>query len=223
MSNPRFRTALSDAERRAFEELLISQPFLRIEEVVENAYLLRGLFKVDDDEGKELGAFVLEIAVLRDFPNSPPIVRELAGRIPRTADRHVYTNGCFCVELCTDFCLRGPLSIREYMDGPLRSYLLAQIHFEVFQKWPRDDDRKHGQQGIVQLCQERLDTDDILLVTKMVSVVQSWSDPKKQRCPCGSHRKITKCHAALYSKIRAWPPLGREGFLKDVERCQTGK
>lgn len=218
MPNLRFRNILTDAERRSFEELLLSQPLLRLEEVAESAYLMRGLFKVSDEKGVELTSFPLEIAVPRDFPKSPPYIREVGGRIPRHADWHVYPNGRFCVELSTDFYLRGPQTLREYMDGPLRSYLLAQLHFEVFKKWPRDDDRKHGSEGVAQLCQERLGTDDVALVTKMVSLIQQWRDPKRERCPCGSHRKIAKCHSDLFLKIRAWPPTGWQGFLNDVAR-----
>lgn len=156
--------------------------------------------------------------VPRNFPKSPPIIRETGGLIPRILDRHInQKDATCCIQLPVEFHQKRPSTIREYIDGPVSSFFLAQLYFDHFKKWPNGE-RGHGRQGLAEYCKEQLGTDDLALVAKMVKLIQEWRvHPKNERYPCGSHRKISKCHEKLFEDIKKWPPDVRDGFLETLD------
>jgi hypothetical protein len=45
-------------------------------------------------------------------------IREIGGRIPWTAERHVFTGGATCTEVPELTLLRGDYSLLSYLEGP---------------------------------------------------------------------------------------------------------
>jgi hypothetical protein len=70
-------------------------------------------------EGKVRDRYSVEIILARDHPNSLPVVREVAGRIPRRADRHMNDDGTACVLLPDlDAHRNGPACAQQ--NGPTK-------------------------------------------------------------------------------------------------------
>jgi hypothetical protein len=58
---------------------------------------------------------------------------------------------------------------------------------------------------------------------KMVSFIGEWRvHPKQERCSCGSHRKMAKCHMPLYEALQKWSYEVRKSFLEMVAVISNG-
>src|SRR5258708_2622266 len=103
---------------------------------------IRGTFPVRH-EAEDLDRFRIEIDFPAGYPDHLPIVREIGGRIPWSADRHVYTNGTACVLLPEDRWWSFPpdRSFSEYLRVPLHNYFLGQSIVEAGGAWPFSEHR----------------------------------------------------------------------------------
>ena len=223
MPNRRFRESLTSSESAMLEDLLIYQPLLRLHGVDESFYVLRGSLNLYDQTGAVQAAFPIEMGVPRNFPNSPPVIREVGDLIPKIADRHINAmDATCCVQLPIEFHKNRPKTLKEYVKGPLTSYFLAQSYYDRFQKWPNGE-RSHGGKGLMEFCQEELGSSDIVLIMKMLSFIGEWRvHPKQEKCPCGSHRKMAKCHMPLYEALQKWSYEVRKSFLEMVAVISDG-
>ena len=64
------------------------------------------------------------LVFLKDFPNVEPLVWEVASRMPRTADRHVFPkDGNCCLGVWEVWVICAPShALADFMRGPLQSY-----------------------------------------------------------------------------------------------------
>lgn len=169
--------------------------------------VLRGPLTVADVNGADIETFTVEVAVPHTYPLKVPVVTEVSGRIPRSLDRHINeTNASCCIELPLDFHRRRPqLSISEYLLGPVRSYFLAQLHFEQFGTWPAGE-RGHGFDGVREAMLELFGIDDVDLLSDLITSARHWHKRKRAGCPCGSRRRLSACHGkAVRAEVRTWP------------------
>lgn len=169
--------------------------------------ILRGPVPVTDSSGGEFDAFAIELRVSHRFPEVIPVVFEVGGRVPRDASRHVNErDGSCCIELPFEFHRRRPqLSVAEYILGPVRSYFLAQLHFEQFGSWPAGE-RGHGFEGVREAIVELFGIDDVDLLLALLSTVVHWRKTKHDACPCGSGSRLYACHGKrVRAEIRDWP------------------
>lgn len=171
--------------------------------IVNDVVFLRGSFPVAY-EGRELDRFSIEIELAKDHPESLPIVREIAGRIPRSADRHVNaTDGMACVLLpdeCWRFWPKGS-SLLAYMTGPLRNYFLGQIAVEMGQPWPFGEWR-HGADGILEYYTELLKTNDVCVIANFLDCLRAVKTKGHWLCPCGSGKRLRDCHRDIVRDLR---------------------
>ena len=155
---------------------------------------VRGTFPVRHD-AEVLDRFSVDIEIPADYPDRLPIVRETRGRIPWIADRHVYTNGTACVLLPEDRWWSFPpdRSFLEYLTTPLHNYFLGQCVVEAGGAWPFSEHR-HGLNGVIDFYKERFGTDDAKVVVRLLELVVSGRFKGHWPCPCGSGKKLRKCH-----------------------------
>lgn len=215
MLSRRFRESLTSSESTMLEDLLVYQPLMRLHDVNERLYVLRGSLNLYDPSGSVRAAFPIEMGVPRNFPNSPPVIREVGGLIPQIADRHVNAkDATCCIQLPIEFHKKRPKTLRAYIEGPVTSYFLAQLYYDCFKEWPNGE-RAHGAQGLREYCREEIASEDLVLIRGMIKVIQQWhARPKDERCPCGGHRKIYKCHDRLFDAVQRWSPEVRQAFLE---------
>lgn len=169
--------------------------------------VFRGPLSVSDAAGAEIETFTIEVAVPDAYPLEIPVVTEVNGRIPSMPDRHINgTDGSCCIELPFEFHRRRPqLSASEYVLGPVRSFFLAQLHFEEFGTWPAGE-RGHGFDGVREAVLELFGLDDAELLIKLVPAVRHWRKRKHERCPCASGSRLFACHGKpIRAALRTWP------------------
>lgn len=183
-------------------EIGFEQPELSVEER-DNGILLSGSFIVTDGSGKieKLGPLTrFEVAILLPlgFPESEPIVFETGGRIPKTMDRHVYPESkCCCITIWETWYLTATdRTLRGYLLGPVNNYFFGQYYFEQTKEWPLGE-WDHGLEGILDAYAEILGipSDEAVIRRYLIVLKQDW--PKGHNpCPCGSGKRLRKCHRA---------------------------
>lgn len=169
-------------------------PTLNIFTNRDGATEVAGRFPVLDNDGKELESFSLSIILPSAYPTELPIVFEVGGKIPRTAERHVFSNGSACVFIPDDRwrCFPASSSFIDYLDGPLRNYFLSQLYYEETGKWLFGE-YSHNEAGIIEYYQELFEIQDISTVINFLFELCENKLRKQHVCPCGSGRKLKKC------------------------------
>jgi hypothetical protein len=112
---------------------------------------VRGSFPVVGADGRILDRYSVRIVFPDSYPRELPAVQEVGGRIPRTADRHVFSDSGNCCVLLADARWESfPVgaSLRRYLEVPLHNYFLGQSLVEQGEPWPFKD-WGHGAVGVV--------------------------------------------------------------------------
>jgi hypothetical protein len=213
---------MSDASNLApHREALIAElrgalPMFWVVHTSETGTVLRGPLSVTDASGAEIETFTIEVAVPDAYPREIPVVTEVNGRIPPIEDRHINgRGGSCCIELPFEFHRRHPqLSVSDYLLGPVRSFFLAQLHFEQFGTWPAGD-RGHGFDGVREAMLELFGLDDAELLIKLLPAARNWRKRKRDPCPCGSAARLFACHGKrVRAAVREWPEPAVECLLE---------
>lgn len=147
--------------------------------------------------------YSIEISFPPDYPNTLPVVRETGGKIPRLVDRHVNeNNGTACVCVPDEWFIdRTDSSFATFLKIPVNNYFLSQQHYEIHKKWPFDE-RKHGKEGILDFYKEHFATDDLDVIKKYLEYLSQNTIKGHWDCPCGSGKKLRKCHNLKIRKMK---------------------
>ncbi|MFI5165151.1 MAG: SEC-C domain-containing protein [Thermoanaerobaculales bacterium] len=160
----------------------------------DDSLTVRGGFPVVVD-GTTVDRFQIAVTVPGDYPRALPIMRETGGRIPRVPDRHMEPDGRACLfveeEARTYFPPGSPLL--RFFQGPINTFLVAQLHFENFGTWPFGQ-RSHGAAGIAEFYAERLQMSQLQAIVTAVGYLRHREIKGHWPCPCGSGKRLRACH-----------------------------
>lgn len=161
----------------------------------------------------------VEIAVSEDFPRILPSVRETAGRIPRSF--HTNPDGTLCLGSPTRLrlSLSSAPSLEKFVTKCVVPYLYGHAYFEKHGMMPFSELR-HGESGIVQDLASIYGTSSEAAVAGFVRLTAlSKRVANKALCPCGSGRRLGRCHNRCVTYLRR--RLGRGWFrmlLRELQR-----
>jgi hypothetical protein len=151
------------------------------------------------------------MAVPDDFPRGLPTIRETGKRIPRSF--HTNPDGTLCLGSPTRIRLLlsgGPPSLGRFVAKCVVPYLYGHSYFEKYKRMPFSELR-HGEQGLVQDLASIFGTTFESAVPKFVRLAAlSTRVANKAPCPCGSVRRLGKCHNRRLNFLRR--RLGRAWF-----------
>lgn len=167
--------------------------------------LVRGTLALSD-RGKEFDRYRIEIVLPDDYPAHSPRVWELGGRIPRKADRHTFLDGALCLgtPLALRIALGGDFRLERVLDIPVRNFLIGNSLVEQGEPWPHDE-FSHGAEGMLEHLNELLGTERPVMAATFLQAMVEGGVSKHSRCPCGSGKKILKCHHAGFKALRPIP------------------
>lgn len=162
----------------------------------------RGTFPLIDG-GRVIDRYMIEVELPHTYPMGLPIVREIGGRIPLEADRHVEGDGHACVFLPDEYCYRHPngMDLLDFLGGPVLGFLVGQSLVERGQPWPQGE-RGHGRDGILEFYGPLLATADRHVIEKFLDVLAASNLRGHWTCPCGSGKRIRDCHRDQLTKLR---------------------
>jgi hypothetical protein len=207
---------------RVEQEIRERYPDLRV--ILQGDHIvLRGSFPLVH-EGDVLERYVLEICIPPAFPDAEPVVREIGGRIPQTVDRHVDTNGTLCVLVPEDWFLYPDPSVRSYLDGPLRSFLIGDTL--VARGLPRPfGERAHYSKGLLEAYGDMVGSTEPAAIRTYLEYLGKDKVKGHWACPCGSGQRLRNCHAdhvrILRGRIPAWVARSAADRLRKEELLEA--
>jgi hypothetical protein len=209
---------MADSLRRQFErwgveELLCKYPGLRLCPVAASQVIVAGTLTFDAEAlGKERieDEYEIEIAIPERFPKWIPSVRETGGQIPPRF--HKLDDGPLCLGSPTRLLLvisESP-SILAFVEQCVVPYLYGYSYFVKHRTMPFGE-LSHRQLGISEDLASIFGIERIEDVRGFVRVASMKKrQANKQPCPCGSNRRLGKCHRLRVNDLRY--RLGRYWF-----------
>lgn len=165
------------------------------------------------------------LAFLPGFPDVEPLVWEVASRVPRTADRHVFPkDGNCCLGVWEGWLICAASHIvADFMGRPMQSYFEGQTYFEMHGDWPYGQ-RSHGLQGVVEAFADVLGVDHLIAsVRDHLTALSKQQVRGHHACPCGSGRRLRNCHLEQVRAMagRVSPAMARR-MLRGLPGGGTG-
>lgn len=199
--------------RWRLEELLLKYPGLRLTPENRGWVSLAGTLafaaqalgreRIDDE-------YDVEIAVPEGFPVGIPSVRETANRIPSSF--HKLKDGALCLGSPTRLRLilfESP-SLLRFVERCVIPYFYGHSYFERHGTLPFGE-LQHGESGIRQDFASLFGVDREDVVREFVRLTSLRKrHANKQPCPCGSRRRLGRCHHRRVNRLRDC--LGRRWF-----------
>lgn len=179
----------------------LKQRFPTLHVIAENGVMsVRGSFGVTH-AGAELDWYQINVVLPHDYPSSPPRIFEVGGRIPRVSDRHVNPDETLCLGVNEEIWMQcESLEIGDFLEGPVRSYLIGNSLVEQGQPWPHGE-RSHGAAGVQEFYAETTGISDARKIVALLQILQRDKVKGHWPCPCGSGNIIRKCHADIMYRL----------------------
>ena len=93
----------------------------------------------------------------------------------------------------------------DFLDGPLRNYLLGNTLVEMGEPWPFGE-WSHGSQGVREFYGELLGTTDSTVIARYLAYLGKPILRGHWSCPCGSRKKVRDCHLQALRTLRTQVP-----------------
>lgn len=159
--------------------------------------------------------YSVEIVFPAAFPAEIPSAFETGGRIP--ADFHKLVDGSLCLAAPTELMLQlGPDStLGDFVERFVIPYLFGFSYLERHGAMPYGE-LAHGKEGLRQHFATLFGVADrhtALEFVRLASLKRRRAN--KAPCPCGSGRRLGRCHHRKVNGLRA--RLGRKWFSKCYE------
>lgn len=200
-------------ERWQVGEFLYKYPGLRLSYSNQSYVKARGIlsFCAQPDHQEAISdEYEIVIFIPLSFPAQIPSVREVAGRIP--ASFHKLDDGSLCLGSPTRLRLEmlGSNTITRFVERCVVPYLYGHSYFEKYKTMPFGE-LNHGPEGLCQDLAPLYGTERLEFVPEFVHLTSlKKRKANKRPCPCGSGRRLGKCHHLCVNSLR--DRLGRSWF-----------
>lgn len=156
------------------------------------------------ENGKAADQFAVRVELPPESPKGYPTLFEIGGRIPAIPDRHVNEGAMSCCVLAVDellFKYPNGCSLLDFLRGPVRDFFISQSYFESNQDWPFGA-RSHGLEGRVEFYAEQVGCHDVAVGLRVLFLIAAATASSKADCPCGSRRRLRRCHREVIRHLR---------------------
>lgn len=146
-------------------------------------------------------SYLVQIAFPDNYPQNHPTVKEIGGRIPNNYHR----NGdelCLGVpsEVYLEFAENSTLL--HFIRGLLEHYLYKYSYWKKHNGKTPFDERPHGGEGVCEYYSEVFGTKDNDAIISLLEIPMSKAYKQSMICPCGSRKKLKKCHGKIILNIQ---------------------
>lgn len=162
-----------------------------------------GIMRLDSGIG-----YTIQLIVPDNYPENIPHIKCDPKEIPWEIDRHVYPNGIACLCVSSEYRRHWPhgSDITDFLKNLVKPFLVGQAYFEAHGHWPPGRERSHGAEGILEAYRELLaplGSPSSTVIRGFMHLLARSNHPKgDEDCPCGSGRKLRRCHRTLLVKLR---------------------
>lgn len=207
---------VADRYRRwGVDVLLESHPDLRIIPTVDESLKVGGVlrFRVRGPRQQYIeDEYSVEMRFPAEFPAEFPSVFETGGRIPE--DFHKLEDGSFCLAAPTaiKLGLNAGMTLAQFVEAFVVPYLFSFSSFERTGSMPYGE-LEHGKEGLRQHFATLFGVDDRVVALEFVRLTSlKKRRANKVACPCGSGRRLGRCHNRTVNGLRE--KLGRGWFAQ---------
>ncbi|MBU0507437.1 SEC-C domain-containing protein [bacterium] len=190
-----------------FNELVEHYQGLSLHEDQPGRWIVRGdlTFRAEYNGVEMAGTFSVLITLPDDYPASPPKICETGEQIPREADFHVYpTTGNFClgaqIEVRRKFAQNPDLL--HFVKDQVVHFLYALVYRSWFGKMPWGE-LSHSGKGILEYYNELFHVSGHKPTLHLLLALHDRVFHRTWMCPCGSGRKLRKCHGPQLKELVA--------------------
>ena len=166
--------------------------------------IVTGILRLDAGIG-----FSIHLEVPGNYPRGIPKLRCDPTEIPWEVDGHVYPgSGIACLCVSSEYRRHWPYGsdLADFLEVLVKPYLIGQAYYQVHGHWPPGLGRPHGPEGIIEAYRELLaplGSVDIPVIANVMRLLARPGDPGGHEiCPCGSGKKLRKCHRSFLIDLR---------------------
>lgn len=148
-------------------------------------------------------SFLIELGLTPSYPNIPPVVKELGGRIPSTF--HTFTDGTLCLgaPLAVKMTFAKNPTLMGFVKTLVIPYLYSFTYMELNKELPYGE-LDHGAEGVLNYYKELFQVDSDEHTLDLIYILASQSYRGHLMCPCKSGKILRKCHGPLLLKIQRY-------------------
>lgn len=174
--------------------------------------MLKGIYKIVDDEGHEWNAFSIEIHHSEGYPYRFPLLYEIGGKIPKIADWHVNEVGscCITVPLIEITACKNGLPVSKFIEKHAKPYLFNQAH-RIEKGVYAKGEFSHGVYGIWEHYEDLFNEKDKNKILEHLNKISKIDFGKSTPCFCARKAKFRKCHQQVF---KVFKPLSKS-FIND--------
>ena len=162
-----------------------------------------GTLWLDSDFG-----FSVDLRIPDDYPEGIPQLICRPEEIPWEGDRDVLRAGIACLCVSSEYRFHWPRGsdLTDFVESFVRPYFVRQAYYQAHGHWPPGQERSHDAAGIIESFSEtltELGSPSAAMIERFLIVLATHGHPKgSDPCPCGSGKKIRKCHRRLVWALR---------------------
>ena len=187
------------------------------------------LFPLSNESGWELkGTLAFEFREIQDhyevsinipqcYPRKIPTVKEVGGRIAREFHTNPDLTLCLGTNYSTWAIFSKEKTLLNFVEKLLVPYLYSHSVFKSSGKMPFGE-REHGAMGILNDYRDKFGVSNDVSTIRLLKTLSSGHANKNEMCPCGSGKKIARCHRDILISMKA---TGYDRFLDDFNEVKT--
>jgi SEC-C motif len=183
------------------------------------AWLITGSLDICDQDGVYWETFEVIILVPRAYPYCVPVLFETSEILPRDIDWHISKGGVCCYDIEHNLLVlsKKGIFLSDFIGTKIYSYFANQL-IRLGGGNYAGGEYAHHFEGVVQYYQEMhgLSLQGTILVLQ--TLLQPLKLGRNGLCPCGSGRKLKKCHDLTMEELKS---LGTAKIREDLRNLQT--
>jgi hypothetical protein len=201
--------------QRDLKEVIKLYPDLLIASV-NGKDVLKGTYKIIDDDGYEWNSFSIEIHHRDCYPYCFPHLIEVGGKIPKIPDWHINEVGscCITVPIIEITSCKNGLSVLNFIERHAKPHLFNQA-YRLYNGVYAHEEFSHGIWGIWEYYEEIFQEKNKHLIIKYLETISKIEFGKKTPCFCGKKAKFRKCHQGVFKVFKI---LSNSFIKSEVEK-----
>jgi hypothetical protein len=206
--------------QKHFAELVEQYSWLALTGTNHDTWVVQGMLEFSATyEGAGMNdLFHIELTITKDYPNIPPIAKEIGGRIPK--EFHKFPDGSLCLgaplEVRTKFT-KNP-SLLGFVNEQVIPFLFSFCYFQQHGRMPFGE-LSHGGKGILEYYAQLFNVTSEITTVELLKILAENNYKGHHDCPCGSGKRIRNCHGRLLLNINSYQ--SQTEFLYDYIQCLT--
>ncbi len=141
-----------------------------------------------------IDSFDIEMLIPDPYPDMLPWVRETSGKIDSDYE-HVFTDETLCLGVPIEMrrIFGQQPSLLGFVNKLVIPYFYGYCYWKKYGEHPFGE-QKHGGEGVVEYYADKLNLTDEVTALAFVCFLYEHGYRGHHDCPCGSGRRIRKCH-----------------------------